>query len=162
MTDSQWTDLLRVLGGELLDPLPGGIDYRQPLAARLGGREHPRLLHQRANLAGGQSPGGAAFRANPLPAGLLGRVRHVYLFNFSFNHSLPQMRVRAGDGVTLLGNIPPRDVFDQGTPEEVPERSVAEALADVADRRRIILSCGGGTPPGVSTENIEALCAAAG
>jgi uroporphyrinogen decarboxylase len=98
--------------------------------------------------------------AGMITAGYLARLG-VNLFNFSFDHSLPQMRVRAGERVTLLGNIPPRDVFAQGTPEEI-RRSVAEALAPVVDRRRIILSCGGGTPPGVSTENIEALCAAAG
>ncbi len=81
----------------------------------------------------------------------------VNLFNFSFDHSLGEMRAAAGDGVTLLGNIPPRDVLAAGTPDDV-RRSVAEMLAPVSDKRRIIVSCGGGTPPGVSTENLEALC----
>ena len=75
------------------------------------------------------------------------------LFNFSFEHSLGEIRELAGDSVTLLGNIPPRDVLAQGTPEDV-RRSVAEALASVDDKRRIILSCGGGTPPNVSTANL--------
>ena len=48
-----------------------------------------------------------------------------------------------------------------GSVEDV-EQSVAEALASVDDKRRIILSCGGGTPPGVSTENLDAFCRAAG
>jgi uroporphyrinogen decarboxylase len=82
------------------------------------------------------------------------------LFNFSFEHGLGEMRELAGDTVTLLGNIPPRDVLALGTPDDV-KRSVAEALASVDDRRRIILSCGGGTPPGVSTANLEAFYAAA-
>jgi len=83
------------------------------------------------------------------------------LFNFSFEHSLGQLREAAGEGVILLGNIPPRDVLARGTPEDV-RRSAAEALATMADRRRLILSCGGGTPPGTPSANIEALCRAAG
>lgn len=82
------------------------------------------------------------------------------LFNFSFEHGLDEMRRAAGETVTLLGNIPPREVLAQGTPDDV-RRSVAEALASVEDKRRIILSVGGGTPPDVPTANIEALCAAA-
>jgi len=82
------------------------------------------------------------------------------LFNFSFEHSLAEMRELAGDTVTLLGNIPPRDVLARGTPEDV-RQSVAEALASVDDKRRIILSCGGGTPPDVSTANLDAFYAAA-
>ncbi|MBN2474127.1 MAG: hypothetical protein JXB62_05950 [Pirellulales bacterium] len=82
------------------------------------------------------------------------------LFNFSFEHGLAEMKHAVGGGVTLLGNIPPRDVLAQGTPDDV-RRSVAKALAPVEDRRRIVLSAGGGTPPGVPTANIEALCQAA-
>ncbi|NIM08308.1 MAG: uroporphyrinogen decarboxylase, partial [Planctomycetales bacterium] len=70
------------------------------------------------------------------------------VFNFSFEHSLGEMRKAAGDAVTLLGNIPPRDVLAAGTPEDV-RRAVAEALGGIGDKRRIIVSAGGGTPPGV-------------
>jgi uroporphyrinogen-III decarboxylase len=80
----------------------------------------------------------------------------VNLFNFSFEHSLAEMRDWAGPGVTLLGNIPPRDVLAQGTAAEVAA-SVQAALAPLTDRSRIILSCGGGMPPGVSTENVRAV-----
>lgn len=82
------------------------------------------------------------------------------VFNFSFKHSLAEMRQLAGETVTLLGNVPPRDVLALGTPDDVAQ-SVADALAPIADRRRIILSVGGGTPPGAPDENIEALLAAA-
>ena len=82
------------------------------------------------------------------------------LFNFSFEHGLGEIRQLAGDSVTLLGNIPPRDVLALGSPEEVSE-SVADALASVVDKRRIILSGGGGTPPGVPTANLDAFYAAA-
>jgi uroporphyrinogen decarboxylase len=84
------------------------------------------------------------------------RAMGVNLFNFSFNHSLSDIRRLAGETVTLLGNIPPRDVLAQATPEEV-RCAVAAMLDPVADRRRLIVSCGGGAPPGVSTENLEAL-----
>jgi uroporphyrinogen-III decarboxylase len=82
------------------------------------------------------------------------------LFNFSFEHSLAEMRRLAGEEVVLLGNVPPRDVLARGTPEDV-RRAVAESLAGFPDRRRLVLSCGGGTPPGVPAENIDALRAAA-
>jgi len=82
------------------------------------------------------------------------------LFNFSFEHGLDEMQRACGEAVTLLGNVPPRDVLANGTPEDV-RRSVAEALAPLEDRRRIVLSVGGGTPPGAPTANIEALVAAA-
>ncbi len=81
------------------------------------------------------------------------------LFNFSHEHSLAEIRRLAGDSVTLLGNIPPRDVLAAGTAEDVA-RHVAEAVAPVEDHRRLILSCGGGTPPDVPTANIEAFCSA--
>lgn len=84
----------------------------------------------------------------------------VNLFNFSFEHGLAKMKRFAGDGVTLLGNIPPRDVLAAGTPEDV-RRSVRAALDGVTDTCRIIVSCGGGMPPGVPTANIEAFLEAA-
>ncbi len=80
----------------------------------------------------------------------------VNLFNFSFEHSLVEMKQRTGGKVTLLGNIPPRDVLAQGTPEDV-ERSARAAVESLTDRSHVILSCGGGIPPQVPSENIEAL-----
>lgn len=84
----------------------------------------------------------------------------VNLFNFSFQHTLSEMKQLTGNAVTLLGNIPTRDVLAAGTPDDV-QASVAAAMESVSDRSRIILSCGGGMPPGVSTPNIEAFCSAA-
>lgn len=81
------------------------------------------------------------------------------LFNFSFEHSLGQIRQLAGESVTLLGNIPPRDVLARGTREDVT-RSVNDALASIADKRRVIVSAGGGIPPGVPTGNLDAFCEA--
>jgi uroporphyrinogen-III decarboxylase len=79
----------------------------------------------------------------------------VNVFNFSFKHGLGEIRRLAGQSVVLLGNIPPRDVMAQGTPDDVAQ-SVTAALASIDDKRRLILSCGGGMPPDVSTANVQA------
>jgi uroporphyrinogen-III decarboxylase len=79
----------------------------------------------------------------------------VNVFNFSFKHGLDEIRRLAGDSVVLLGNIPPRDVMAQGSPGDV-RRAVTDALASIADKRRLILSCGGGMPPQAPTANVQA------
>lgn len=92
----------------------------------------------------------------------MGRITAKYLaemgfnvFNFAFDIPLAEARELAGESVVLLGNLPPRDVLAQGTPDEV--RQAVRAMYDsIDDKRRILFSAGGGTPPGVSTENIEA------
>ncbi|MBN1508023.1 MAG: uroporphyrinogen decarboxylase family protein [Sedimentisphaerales bacterium] len=84
----------------------------------------------------------------------------VNLFNFSFEHSLAEMKTRTGGNVTLLGSIPPRDVLAQGTPQDVAN-AVKGAIEPLTDKSRIILSCGGGLPPAVPSENIAAMIAAA-
>jgi uroporphyrinogen decarboxylase len=83
----------------------------------------------------------------------------INLFNFSFEHGLDQMKKLTNNKVTLLGNIPPRDVLGAGTPEDV-RNSVRAALDSVEDKSHIVMSCGGGIPQEVSTENIEAFLSA--
>jgi uroporphyrinogen-III decarboxylase len=83
----------------------------------------------------------------------------VNLFNFSYNHTLAEMKELTNNAVTLLGNIPTRDVLAAGSPDDV-RSSVKAALDSVEDKSRIILSCGGGMPPDVPTENIEAFISA--
>ncbi len=79
----------------------------------------------------------------------------VNLFNMGFDISLNELRQLTLGKVTLLGNLPPRDVLAQGKPEEV--RAAAGALvSSLTDRTRVILSCGGGMPPGVSSANLTA------
>jgi len=85
----------------------------------------------------------------------------VNLFNFGFQHTLAEMKELTNNAVTLLGNIPTRDVLAAGSPDDV-SNSVKAALDSVEDKSRIILSCGGGMPPDVSTENIEAFLSVAG
>lgn len=79
----------------------------------------------------------------------------INLFNYSFEHSISEMKRLTANRVTLLGNIPPRDVLAAGTPDDV-RKSVKASLAGVEDRTHIILSCGGGIPQGVPTPNLEA------
>jgi len=78
----------------------------------------------------------------------------VNLFNFAFEHSLQQMRELTQDKVGLLGNIPPRDVLKEGSCEDV-HRAVLKSVEGLQDTHRVLLSCGGGMPQGVSTENIQ-------
>ena len=85
----------------------------------------------------------------------------VNLFNFSFTHSIEEMQKWTNNEVALVGNIPPRDVLAAGTPEQVAH-CVREAVAPVSDRSRLLLSCGGGMPDGVGSDNIYAFLKAAG
>ncbi len=84
----------------------------------------------------------------------------VNLFNFSSDHGLAEMREWTGGEVALMGNVPPRDVLAAGSPEEV-RAAVRAALDDAGDTGGLVLSCGGGMPPGVPTENIDAFLDAA-
>lgn len=79
----------------------------------------------------------------------------INMFNFSFEHSMAEIRKLAGPDVVLVGNIPPRDVMAGGTARDVKE-SVRKAFGEINDHRRIIWSAGGGMPPDVSSTNIAA------
>ena len=79
----------------------------------------------------------------------------VNLFNMGFDVSLSELRTLTGGRVTLMGNIPPRDILAGGTPAEVA-RAARHLVSSLPDTSRVILSCGGGMPPGVTTENINA------
>ena len=92
-------------------------------------------------------------------------IRHypdigINLYNPGVQTSLTEMRRLCGNKLTILGNIPPRDVLAQGTPDDV-RNAVKQLLDEAKDRSRLILSCGGGVPPGVSTENLQAFIEAA-
>jgi uroporphyrinogen-III decarboxylase len=79
----------------------------------------------------------------------------INFLNFGIQHTLNDMRAWTGGKVALLGNIPPRDVLAAGTPADVT-RAVNDLLASVDSTTRLMVSCGGGMPPGVPTENIQA------
>jgi uroporphyrinogen-III decarboxylase len=79
----------------------------------------------------------------------------VNMFNFSFNHTMNEIRKLCGPEVVLVGNIPPRDVMAAGTPEQV-KGAVIKAFGEIKNHDRIIWSAGGGMPPGVPESNIKA------
>ena len=78
----------------------------------------------------------------------------INLFNMGFDISLGELRNLTGGKTTMLGNIPPRDVLAKGSQQEI-EKAVKEMLGGLQDSTGVILSCGGGMPPGVSTDNIR-------
>jgi uroporphyrinogen-III decarboxylase len=84
----------------------------------------------------------------------------INLLNFGIQHKLADMKTWTGNKIALLGIIPPRDVLADGKPEDVIN-SVRTMLRGLEDRSRLIVSCGGGMPPGAPTENIQALISAA-
>jgi len=79
----------------------------------------------------------------------------VNLFNMGFDITLNELKKSTQNKVTMLGNIPPRDVLASGTPDDVT-KATADLIQSLEDRSRVIMSCGGGMPPGVSTENLTA------
>ena len=79
----------------------------------------------------------------------------VNLFNMGFDISLNELKQLTQNRVTLVGNIPPRDVLASGDVAKVTD-TTAKLVNSLQDKSRVIFSCGGGMPPGVSSENIQA------
>ena len=79
----------------------------------------------------------------------------VNLFNMGFDVTLSELKQATKNNITLLGNIPPRDVLANGNINDVTVTTV-NLLNSLEDKSKVILSCGGGMPPGVSSENIMA------
>jgi uroporphyrinogen decarboxylase len=79
----------------------------------------------------------------------------VNLYNPGVHMTMAEIHESTGHRLTILGNIPPRDVLAAGTPAAV-KAAVKTMLSDAKDHSRIIASCGGGMPPGVGTDNIRA------
>ena len=84
----------------------------------------------------------------------------INLYNPGIFNTLADLRQMSAHRLTILGNIPPRDVLAKGSPANV-QAAVRKLLAETPDQSRLILSCAGGMPPGVSTENIRAFIQAA-
>ena len=80
----------------------------------------------------------------------------VNLFNPGIQMGVNGIKEATGNRLTVLGSIPPRDVLAAGTPEQVKQATLT-LLDELNDKSRFILSCAGGMPPGVTTENIRAL-----
>jgi uroporphyrinogen decarboxylase len=77
----------------------------------------------------------------------------VNVFNMGFDTDLNELKELTRNQVTMLGNIPPRDVLASGPAEEV-RQATGKLLKSLGDHSRVIFSCGGGMPPGVSSENL--------
>jgi uroporphyrinogen-III decarboxylase len=78
----------------------------------------------------------------------------INLFNFSYNHSLNEIRKLAGNKVSLLGNIPPRDIMAEGSEADVIN-AVHKAYDSTENHSRVIWSIGGGMPQNVKDVNIK-------
>jgi len=85
----------------------------------------------------------------------------INLFNMGFDISLNELKTRTGNKITMIGNIPPRDVLANGSRTDI-EEAVKDLISNLEDKTRIILSCGGGMPPGVPTENLKLFAEVAG
>lgn len=83
----------------------------------------------------------------------------VNLFNMGIDTDLNELKEITGNTVTMLGNIPPRDVLARGTEEDI-KASVHELMNKLEDPSRVLLSCGGGMPPDVTTGQIKAFITA--
>ena len=79
----------------------------------------------------------------------------INLFNFSFEHSMSEIRKLAGKEVALIGNLPPRDVLAKGSAKSITEET-QKMVNDFGNNNRVIWSCGGGMPQNVSSQNIHA------
>jgi len=80
----------------------------------------------------------------------------VNLFNPGVQMGVNEIKEATGNRLTVLGSIPPRDVLAAGSPEQVKQATLT-LLKELNDSSRFILSCAGGMPPQVATENIRAL-----
>jgi uroporphyrinogen decarboxylase len=84
----------------------------------------------------------------------------INLFNMAFDASLNELKNLTHQKVAMLGNIPPRDILAKGTCDDI-KNAVADLVTSLYDRSNVILSCGGGMPPEVTTEQITAFIEAA-
>ncbi len=84
----------------------------------------------------------------------------INLYNPGIYTPVNKIKELTGNKMTVLGSIPPRDVLAGGTVEEVSE-AVVKQVKELNERSRFILSCAGGMPPCVATENLLAFKGAA-
>jgi uroporphyrinogen decarboxylase len=79
----------------------------------------------------------------------------INLYNPGIHLTLTELIEETGGKMAILGNIPPRDVLAAGTPGLV-FASAQQLKAEAGNFSRMLYSCAGGMPPGVTTENISA------
>lgn len=79
----------------------------------------------------------------------------INLYNPGTKLSLAELHERSGGKIAFLGSMPPRDVLASASAAEVAV-DLRRQLATTPASARVVLSCAGGMPPGVSTANLEA------
>lgn len=79
----------------------------------------------------------------------------INMYNMAFDTSLNDLKEITQNKIVMLGNIPPRDVLAAGSDIEI-KNAVKNLIGNLKNKSRIILSCGGGMPPNVSTGQINA------
>jgi uroporphyrinogen-III decarboxylase len=83
----------------------------------------------------------------------------INLYNPGIQLSVNEIKKLTQNKISILGGIPPRDVLASATPEIVKQET-KKLLSGLSTNNRFILSCAGGMPMGVSTENIQAMISA--
>jgi len=79
----------------------------------------------------------------------------INLYNPGLDLSISEIQEKTENKLVVLGSLPPRDVLAACTPDEVYTKT-KEMIESVENRKMFFPSCGGGMPPNVSTENIQA------
>ena len=148
MTDTQWNELKAVVKGKLLSPLPVGFIIDSPWLPNWYGIS---ILDYFSNDQLWMDANLKAIR--DFPDAMFLPEMGVNIFNMGFDTDLNGLKELTQNQVTMLGNIPPRDVLASGSAEEVREATL-RLLNSLKDHSRVIFSCGGGMPPGVSSENL--------
>ena len=79
----------------------------------------------------------------------------INLYNPGLDLSINELHEATENKLVILGNLPPRDVLAACSPDEVYSKT-KEMLQSVNNKTMLLPSCGGGMPPNVSNENINA------
>jgi uroporphyrinogen-III decarboxylase len=79
----------------------------------------------------------------------------INLFNMGFDIHLNELKSSTNNKITMLGNIPPRDILALGSADAIRDE-VKKLIETLANKTRVIMSCGGGMPPDVTSKNIRA------
>jgi uroporphyrinogen decarboxylase len=84
------------------------------------------------------------------------RDLQVNIFHFTHLQNIAKVRELVGEGVVLMGNIPPLDSLAQGTPQNVLELA-GECILQHGSKAGLLLSAGGATLAGTPGANIRTL-----
>ncbi|MCX7725338.1 MAG: hypothetical protein N2053_00665 [Chitinispirillaceae bacterium] len=79
---------------------------------------------------------------------------NVNLFNMGFDVTLKELHHLTKGMVAFVGNLPPRDVLATNDSLLIKQKTV-ELMKSLSGEEKVIFSCGGGMPPGVTSESIK-------